>query len=213
MTVTKFRRRASISFLALIFFAAGMAHGQDADRVSATPPATTREKLARLTETERAREYLKELINPLSFVESAASSAWGQLRDRPHEWGEGGAGYGRRFASSFGQHAVEDTLKFGLANALHEDNRYVASGRRGFGPRLIYALETTLQSRDQDGDRQVSYSKIGSLAGASLLSRLWQPHSTGGAGNGAVNFGISVAFAASLNVAREFMPRGMFLHP
>lgn len=194
--------------------AAATAWGQnEANRaVQPAPPATAHQKLARLTQTERAREYVKDMFNPFSFVESAASGGWGLLRGRPHEWGEGGAGFGRRFASSYGQHMVEDTLKFGLANALHEDNRYVPSGRKGFAPRLVYALEMTLQSRDPDGTRQVSYSKIGSIAGASLISRFWQPPSTGTAGDGAVNFGVSVAFAASLNVAREFLPRGMFLH-
>jgi len=200
-------------FLGMTFiFGTGVGYGQDADRMAQpNPPAPTRAKLARLTQTERAKEYLKELINPFSFVESSASAGWGQLLNRPHEWGEGGAGFGERFVSSFGQHAVQDTLEFGMANVLHEDNRYVPSGRKKFTSRLAYALEYTLQSRDENGVRQVSYSKIGSLAGASLLSRLWQPPSTGGAGNGAVNFGVSVAFAASLNVAREFFPRLMFL--
>lgn len=178
-----------------------------------TAPAVTHSAKPRFTQTMSTRDFAKELFNPLSFFESAASAGWGQLRDRPPEWREGGAGFGRRFASSWGQHAVEDTLKFGLSNVLHEDDRWVPSRRKGFGPRLRYALESTLQSRDENGLRQVSYSKIGSLAGASLLSRLWQPPSTGAAGDGAVNFGISVAFAASLNVVREFLPHIMFLHP
>jgi len=214
MNERKQPRRASTLLLGILLVGTGTAWGQDdANRaVQPVPHATTREKLAQLTQTERAREYVKELFNPLSVVESSASAGWGLLRDRPHEWGEGGAGFGRRFASSYGQHIVEDTLKFGLANALHEDNRYIRSGRTRFGPRLVYALEMTLQSRDQDGNRQVSYSKIGSLAGSSLISRLWQPPSTGSAGDGAVSFGVSVAFAASLNVVREFLPRAMFLH-
>ena len=163
--------------------------------------------MPRLTHEERARQYLKELFNPLAFVESATSAGWGQLRDRPPEWHEGAAGYGRRFASSFAQHATQETLQYGLSTVLHEDDRYISSGKTKFVPRLLYALESTVQSRDDDGNRQVSYSKIGSLAGASLISRLWQPSSTGGAGNGAVNFGVSVAFAASINVVREFLHR------
>ncbi|MEI9974656.1 MAG: hypothetical protein WDO73_22975 [Ignavibacteriota bacterium] len=94
-----------------------------------------------------------------------------------------------------------ESIKFGLAN------RYVPSGRERIPSRVLYALVSTFRSRDDHGQRQVSYSNIGSLAGASLFSRVWQPDSTGGAGNGAVNFGVSVAFAAGMNVAREFLHR------
>jgi hypothetical protein len=184
-------------------FVAPTAHGQDADRsMAAAQPGYTR-----LTQSERNKLLVKDLFNPISFVESAASAGWGQLRDKPPEWREGGEGYGKRYASSFAQHATGETLKFGLASLLHEDNRYVASGRAGIAPRVLYALVSTFRSRDDQGQRQVSYSNIGSLAGASLLSRTWQPASSGGAGNGAVNFGVSVAFAAGMNVAREFFHR------
>jgi hypothetical protein len=179
------------------------AQGQDADRgIVATQPSYTP-----LTQSERNKLFVKDLCNPISFVESAASAGWGQLRDKPPEWREGGEGYSKRYASSVAQHVTGETLKFGLASLLHEDNRYVPSGRPAVASRLWYALVSAFRSRDDQGQRQVSYSNIGSLAGASLLSRMWQPASTGGAGNGAVRFGISVAFAGGMNVAREFLHR------
>lgn len=180
-----------------------VARAQDADRaLSAPQPVYTP-----LTQSERNKLYVGALISPISFVESAASAGWGQLLNRPPEWGEGGAGYGKRFASSVAQHVTGESIKWGLASLLHEDNRYVPSGKSGIAPRVVYALVSTFRSRDDQGHRQVSYSNIGSLAGASLLSRTWQPESSGGAGNGAVNFGVSVAFSAGMNVVREFFHR------
>jgi len=189
--------------LGAILMGAGPAYGQEGDGATSAAQSAT----VPLSRTERRQQYVDELFSPFSFVESAVSAGFGQWRDRPPEWRQGAAGYGRRFASSFAQHATQETLKFGLASLLHEDNRYIASGRSNFLPRLLYALESTFQSRDDNGWRQVSYSNIGSLAGASLLSRTWQPKSTGGAGNGAVNFGVSIIFAAGLNVGREFLHR------
>ena len=90
---------------------------------------------------------------------------------------------------------------------MPRDNRLSIVGKCQVFPRVLYALESTFQSRDDNGQRQVSYSNIGSMAGASLISRAWQPASSGGAGNGAVSFGVSVAFAASMNVARELCHR------
>ena len=205
--------RAGTFVLGLALLGTGAAYGQGADRAARpSPPAvTTQKKLAPLTEAERAREYLKQLINPFSFVESGASAGWGQLRNKPEAWKQGGAGYGRRYASAFGQHVVENTLQFGLASVLHEDNRYRPSGEQAFGPRLTYALESTVESHDEQGNRHISYSRIFGLAGASMISRLWQPHGTEGVGKGAENFAVSVALSAGLNVAREFVPRLMFL--
>jgi hypothetical protein len=194
--------KAGTIFLGTILLVgAGPAHAQDSDGSTAVAAA------APLTQSDRGKQYFDELINPFCLMESAASAGFGQWRDRPAEWQQGSAGYSKRFASSVAQHATYDTLKFGLASLLHEDNRYVASGKSKFTARLFYALASTFRSRDDNGQRQVSYSNIGSLAGASMISRLWQPASTGGAGNGAVNFGVSIVFAAGVNVGREFLHR------
>ena len=203
MTLMRWRGGPGLVMVAAVLGGAGPAGAQGSDH--ATLAATT--PLPPLSASERAKTYLSGMINPFSFVARAASAGFGQWRDRPPEWRQGAAGYGRRFASSFAQHATEETLKFGLASLLHEDDRFVPSGRAKLPSRLLYALESTLQSRDDSGRRQVSYSNLGSLAGASLLSRMWQPKSTGGAGNGAVNFGVSVVLAASINIAREFLHR------
>jgi hypothetical protein len=201
MALMRLRAGSSLlMFAALLTRAAGAQSFAEVAPAATTPPPP-------LTASERVKLYVSGLINPFSFVESAASAGFGQWRDRPPEWRQGAAGYGRRFASSFAQHATRETLEFGLASLLHEDNRFVPSGRTKLPSRLLYALESTFQSRDDNGRRQLSYSNLGSLAGASLLSRTWQPKSTGGAGNGAVNFGVSVIFAASINVAREFLHR------
>lgn len=202
MLAIQLQRSLGILFLGASFSAV-LAHGQEADRlVDATPPSYTP-----LTQSDRNKMFVSALISPVSFVESAVSAGWGQMRDKPPEWRQGGAGYGKRYASSFAQHVTGESIKFGLASLLHEDNRYVPSGRERIPSRVLYALVSTFRSRDDHGQRQVSYSNIGSLAGASLFSRVWQPDSTGGAGNGAVNFGVSVAFAAGMNVAREFLHR------
>ena len=212
MTAKQWYRRAGIFFLGTLFMAPGPVFGQqklgqqlvqEADRlISPVQPMHFG-----LTQKERNKLFVRDLFTPFSFVQTAASAGFGQWRDRPPEWRQGAAGYGRRFASAFGEHVTQETLKFGLASLLHEDNRYVPSGRTRVVSRVLYALESTFQSRDDNGQRQVSYSNIGSMAGASLISRAWQPASSGGVGNGAVSFGVSVAFAASMNVARELCHR------
>jgi hypothetical protein len=47
---------------------------------------------------------------------------------------------------------------------------------------------------------------MSSAAGAAFISRAWQPRSTTTAGDGAVNFGLTMASDASFNIFREFWP-------
>lgn len=162
---------------------------------------------APITEADRLRWYLRATVNPLSLVTSAASAGWGQWRDRPREWRQGAEGYGLRWASSYAEHVVRETLVFAASSALHEDNRYVRSGESDIRPRIRYAVESTFLARRDNGSRRLSFSRIGAFAGAALLSRLWQPASTRSIRSATVNVGTSIGVSAAFNVVREFWPR------
>ena len=159
-----------------------------------------------MTQEARLRSYGKELVSPVSFLSSAVGAGIGQWRDRPPEWKQGGEGFGLRFGSSFAQHVTGSTLMFGLSSALHEDNRYFQSGDAAFGSRLRYALESTVLARHDDGSRHVSFSRIGALAGAAMISRAWQPAHYRTVRGGVASFGVSMAVTAGFQVAREFLP-------
>jgi hypothetical protein len=160
-----------------------------------------------MTEGQRLREFFKDTVSPLSFLNSAASAGIGQARNRPKEWKQGSEAYGMRYGSAFAEHIVRETLEFGASSVLHEDNRYIPSGQTGVGARIGYAVESTFLARRDDGSRRLSYSRIGAFAGAAFISRLWQPHSTSGARSATVNFGTTIGIATGFNVAREFLPR------
>ncbi|MBZ5624787.1 MAG: hypothetical protein LAQ69_39720, partial [Acidobacteriia bacterium] len=63
---------------------------------------------------------MRDTFSPTSFVSSAANAGIGQWRNRPREWQQGGEGYGRRYASSFAEHIVYQTMMFGASSVLHE---------------------------------------------------------------------------------------------
>ena len=83
-------------------------------------------------------------------------------------------------------------------------------GESGSGNRLRYALESTLLARKYDAGghshRRLSISQIAAFAGAALISRTWQPRSTGSLRSGEFSFATTVGIAAGLNVMREFLP-------
>jgi hypothetical protein len=159
-----------------------------------------------LTPEARVRDYLKDTLNPVYLVTSSAGAGIGQWRDSPPEWGQGGEGFGRRFASSYAQHFTTDALRFAASSLLREDNRYVPSPPAGIKARIAYALKSTFQARHDDGSVHFSFSRVGSMAGSSLISRTWQPASSGKLSSAGINFGASLGSAMGFQVAHEFLP-------
>ena len=159
-----------------------------------------------MTRYERLENYASRLVGPEYVLRSAVSGAITQATNSPKEWGGGAEAYGWRVGNVFAQHVIRETLQYGISATLHEDNRYFASRRTGFIPRLKYAVASTLLARHDDGTRSLSFSRIGGTVGAAFISREWQPRSTNSAGDGAVTFGVTMGSEIGFNVFREFWP-------
>lgn len=195
--------RGRTLWLPVIFVAALHGQVQDANRaMSSTLPST----YVPLTAHQRLKLYLKNTVNPISLLRTAASAGWGQLRDRPEEWGEGSHAFEKRVISSYAEHITFTTLMYGTSSLFHEDNRYIPSGETGVTPRLRYALESSFLARHDDGTRHVSISNIAAIVGAALISRTWQPHDTRGMRPAAINMGVMIGASAGFDVLREFLP-------
>src|SRR5690349_13147899 len=55
------------------------------------------------THHERFNRYVKSTVGPFRLAWTGVSAGIEQWRDHPEEWGQGMKGYGKRYASSFGQ--------------------------------------------------------------------------------------------------------------
>src|SRR5215471_12752251 len=158
-----------------------------------------------LTQRERTHLYLQTMVNPLGFAKAGFSAGIDQWNDKPEEWQQGAAGYGRRFANILGQYSIQRTATFGIASLLHEDNRYFNSGRKGFWSRTKYALASSVLARHDNGSRNFSVSQAGGVAAGAFLSRLWQPPSQHSVASGAASFGITMGSNTAFSVVKEFL--------
>lgn len=132
-----------------------------------------------------------------------AGAAIGQARHRPRNYGGGVAGFGKRLGAGFASNAVGRTVEHGLAARLHEDLHYRRSHKHGVGPRLAYALKSTVVTRNtRTGKRTPA---VGRIAGHAASGAFSQAVIAGG--SGAATAGIGLAADAGANVAREFVPR------
>jgi hypothetical protein len=167
---------------------------------------TTAARFRPLTQAERTRLYLKGVLSPWGVLYGATRAGLHQSWNGPPEWGQGAQGYGKRFADSYGQYWARRTFAFSFASVLHEDNRYFRSGKHGLWRRTKYAVASGLLARHDNGQRSLSISRLGAIAGVAFVSRTWQPPSTNSAGDAAVSFGVTMGTEVGLCVFKEFLP-------
>lgn len=167
----------------------------------------TAEDYVAITRTERAADYVRSLTGLHAFLYAGALAGIDQARDHPHEWGEGHLGYERRFGNDLATHIISTSFQHGFALWFGEDNRYFPSSSHNAGARLGYAITSPLLARHSNGSRSISKSAIAGVAAAALISEIWQPRSTSNLGNAGRSIGLTFAFRAGLDLAREFAPR------
>jgi hypothetical protein len=131
-----------------------------------------------------------------------AGAGINQLRGYPHNYGGGVSGFGKRVGAGLASNAVGRTVEHALAARLHEDLDYHPSGKHGVGPRLGYALESTVVTHNTRTGKQVP--AMGRIAGHAASGAFAQGVLM--AGSGAATAGVGLGVDAGANVAREFMP-------
>ena len=128
------------------------------------------------TNRERFDRYVKDTVGPFRLVRTAASAGIDQWRDNPEEWEQGMKGYGKRFASSFGRNAIQQTVTYGLDEALDQDSAFHRSNREGFFPRVKHAFLETITSRTKSGKRVLSAPRLaGVYTSAIVATETWYP--------------------------------------
>ena len=154
-------------------------------------------QLAPLTGRQKFRFYLRSTYGSTSLAFSLTGSGINQARDAVPEWGQGMAGYGKRFASSFAQKAVDRSIWLGMGALWHEDPRYFASNRSGIWKRTLYAAGQTFVAHKDSGGTRFAYSRFVGAFSAAYISRQWYPdayHTTSDyLSAGATSIGIGMA--------------------
>ena len=159
------------------------------------------------THRQRFNRFVNSTVGPFSLARSAVSAGVNQWRDHPEEWEQGASGYAKRFGSSFGKHAIQQTVTYGLDEALGLDTGFRRSTRTGFGPRLKDALLENVTSRNRKGERVVSVPRFaGAYTSAIIRAETWYPPRydyKDGLRSGTTSILTGFAF----NVLREFFIR------
>jgi hypothetical protein len=153
----------------------------------------------------KLKYHAESTYSPLSMVGFAAYAGVLQTLDTPTEWGKGGAGYGKRFASTAAWSGIHSTLAFGLDTALHQDPRYYRSGAGGWR-RVGHSLRGTMLTRTDSGGETLSTWRLGSAYGAAFLSNQWYPDRLNTVRLGMLQGTMTLGFDFIANLGAEFWP-------
>lgn len=134
------------------------------------PPLTTKQKYAVVT-----RGSFDYVLFPWYGLLSGIS----QAQDSEPGYGQGWAGYGKRFGAAFADGTIENYLTGAvLPSLLHQDPRYFQSGQGSFTHRTFYAISRNLITRTDAGTNQFNYSEVvGGALSAAISTYSYHPKS------------------------------------
>ena len=134
------------------------------------PPLTSREKFAVVT-----RGSFDYVVYPWYGFLSAIS----QAEDSEPGYGQGAAGYGKRFGAAFADGTIENYFTGAiLPSLLHQDPRYFQSGQGSFLHRTWYSMSRNLITRTDSGKNQFNYSEVvGGALSAAISTYSYHPKS------------------------------------
>lgn len=148
-----------------------------------------------------------ETIAPSRFLGSMFTSGIGQARNSLPGYGQGWAGYGKRFGSSVASSASSRLFgTFLLPSMLHEDPRYFVKAFGSPRTRILYALERVVITRTDTGRSTFNWSGILGGLMAESLANSYLPDAERTAGKTFGRFGVRIGFGALGNVVKEYWP-------
>jgi hypothetical protein len=160
-----------------------------------------------LSGRQKIRAAFRSAIDPYQFGLAFITSSYGQATDSHssvdangfrHGYGQGWAGFGKRYGASYTDQFTGAILGNGVFPALlHQDARYYRMGTGSFTKRFLYSLSTTVICRGDSGKLQPNYSNIlGNLASGGI-SNLYYPQADRG-------FGLTIEQALEVTAEGSF---------
>jgi hypothetical protein len=151
--------------------------------------------------------FVRDSYEPIVFLNSAFNAGLEQADNDDPTFGQGAAGYGKRFAADFADQASFRFFKdFAYPSLFREDPRYYRMGQGNGGKRLLHALGHAFVAHADNGNRMFNFSEWLGTASAVSLSNMYHPGNQRGFAPSARGVGYDVLEDMGFNVVREFWP-------
>jgi hypothetical protein len=136
----------------------------------------------------------RDVFDPGYLLGAGAAAGIEQANNSFAGYGQGTAGYGKRFAAGFGNRLIGGFLSQAVfPSILHQDPRYLYQGSGSAKSRLMHALSWAVIVRSDSGHLMPNYSYLLGDLTTGALSNLYYPRANRGTGLVFTNFAIGVA--------------------
>lgn len=122
-------------------------------------------------------------MDPFNFVAAGLVSDLEQWQDAFPGYGQGAQGYGKRFGAAYADSF--DGIMLGNAvfpSLLHQDPRYFREGSGTVTHRLLYAIASTVRTRNDSGKWAPNYSNVLGNIAAGGIANAYYPSTDRGVG-------------------------------
>jgi len=160
-----------------------------------------------LTPGQKFRLALRTSVDPVTFAVDGATAGIEQAQNAFSGYGQGAAGYAKRFGAAYGDDAISTMIGAAiLPSILHQDPRYFYKGTGSVASRTVYAMSRVIICRGDNGREQPNYSNVlGNLAAAGISNLYYPSSNRNGAEVTIENAFIGTAEGAVSALLQEFL--------
>jgi hypothetical protein len=168
---------------------------------------TNRKRPQPLTSRQKFDLFARQTFDPFQWAAAGAQAGLSQADNTWPGYGQGAAGYGKRYGATMGDVVDREFLSdYLLPVALKQDPRYFRLGQGTIKYRFIYSMEQEFWCRTDQGTGQFNYSKVLGAFAAKTISNVYYPPGDRGFGLTMRNAGVAILSSMATGLATEFWP-------
>jgi len=168
---------------------------------------TSRQNARPLTTREKFHLAAKQITDPFTFVAAGAQAGLSQATNEFSGYGQGAAGYGKRYGATFADQASGQFFSNAFYPTLFkEDPRYFRDGEGTIKHRIRYALTQEFVCHTDAGGRSFNWSNVLGAFTTGGLSNVYYPSTDRGFGLTMSRSGIALAYGSLGGLMQEFWP-------
>jgi len=168
---------------------------------------TNRQNAPPLTPRQKFHLTAKQLTDPFTFVAAGLQAGLGQATDEFSGYGQGAAGYGKRYGATLADEASSQFFSnFFYPVLFKEDPRYFRSGEGSIKHRIGYSLAQEFVCHTDSGGRSFNWSNALGALTAGAFSNAYYPSSDRGFGLTMSRSGIALLYGSAGGLVQEFWP-------
>jgi hypothetical protein len=168
---------------------------------------TNRKAPPPLTPEGKFHLFVKGAFDPVTFAVTGVQAGISQASDEFPEYGQGAAGYGKRYGATFADQVSSGFFSdFVYTSLFKVDPRYFRMGEGPFKRRVGYALAQAFVIHKDAGGRTFNWSNALGAVTSGGLSNAYYPPADRGFGLTMSRAGISLLYGSAGGLGSEFWP-------